>query len=163
MIGLDLGVAGAPRSDSRTLRNACPALASKGPELVRAGSMRQTVLVVDDDPAIARLVSLSLSDRFEVVIAGNGAEGLGRLTNSRPDAVVLDLEMPVMNGWTFLPLLRWCLPAVPVVIVSAFDAVEAARLLRADGAFEKPFDPLTLAEYIERLLDGVDGLRLSEP
>jgi CheY-like chemotaxis protein len=121
--------------------------------------LRQTVLVVEDDPAIARLVSLSLSDRFRVVTAGNGAEGLARLTHSQPDAVVIDLEMPVMNGWTFLPLLRWCLPAVPVVIVSGFDAVGAARLLHADGAFDKPFDPLTLADCIERLLDGMGPAR----
>jgi CheY-like chemotaxis protein len=60
------------------------------------------VLVVDDDPDILLGVEAFLGDRYEVVVASNGALALGKLESQRFDAVVLDLMMPVMDGASFL-------------------------------------------------------------
>src|SRR5207248_455101 len=65
------------------------------------------VLVVDDDPDIRELLFTALEDEgFEVVPAGNGQEALAIIKTFRPDVIVLDLMMPVMDGWQFAHELR---------------------------------------------------------
>jgi len=97
------------------------------------------VLLVDDDPDMRSLLEIMLSEdgRFAVVgHASDGAEAVRLGITRRPDVVVLDLQMPGMDGLTALPLLRERLPAARIVVVSAFP------------------DPLTLADAMQR---GVDG------
>ncbi|MBV9322958.1 MAG: response regulator [Chloroflexi bacterium] len=105
------------------------------------------VLVVDDDIDIRTAVAEGLVlEGYAVETAGNGLEALmvARLTS--PDAIVLDLMMPVMDGWTFLARCRtqsWC-REVPIVVLSAAYALRAAReRLRDFGVrvvVAKPFD-----------------------
>ena len=65
--------------------------------------MMPQILVVEDDDAIRELVSDVLrDDGYDVREATNGVEALGRIREERPDLIVLDLMMPVMDGWTFV-------------------------------------------------------------
>ena len=93
------------------------------PTPVPAVSRTVTVLVVDDTPTLRMLTKLTLDESgFEVVgEAGDGLAALNLAKQLRPDLVLLDLAMPVMDGLEALPLLRQALPATKVVIVSGFD------------------------------------------
>ena len=112
-----------------------------------------SVLVVDDDAAIARLVRLALrASGFDAVTASNGAEALKRLDDRAIDLVVLDLEMPVMGGSEFYRRLRAGGSRIPVVILSAYGAERARAELGADAAVQKPFEPSDLVAVLGRLL-----------
>ena len=115
------------------------------------------ILVVEDDDAIRGLVSEVLrEDGYQVREATNGAEALENVRETRPDLIVLDLMMPVMNGWTFLEeCRRTCSCAeVPVVVTSAsHDLPRTADRLRAMGVrtcLAKPFDVDGLLALVER-------------
>ena len=105
------------------------------------------VLVVDDDADVRRLTETLLSAHgYHVVLAVHGKDAIERLTEHCPDLIVLDLNMPVMNGWDFRAEQRYLADkaraAAPVLVMSAEDDVEAqAGHLGAVGAVRKPFDP----------------------
>ena len=115
------------------------------------------ILVVEDDDAIRTLVAEVLEDDgYRVREATNGAEALERLREERPDLIVLDLMMPVMDGWTFVNecrRLRWC-GEVPIVVTSAsHDLPRTAEQLRSLGVrncLAKPFELDGLLELVER-------------
>lgn len=98
---------------------------------------RKVVLVVDDDPAVRDTVALSLRlEGYVVRTAENGLDALLALrTESRTDAIVLDLEMPVMTGWELrtAQLGDPALAAIPVLVLSA-----SARAISADRRMPKP-------------------------
>ena len=98
------------------------------------------ILAIEDDPSLRALyVDAFEGDGFEVITAANGAEGLDRL-ESRPDVILLDLMMPVMDGYTFLTALRKHNRArsIPVVVVSA--VLPADHIRGAQQVIAKPFD-----------------------
>jgi DNA-binding response OmpR family regulator len=101
------------------------------------------VLVVDDDPDILQTLALCLStEGYRVLMASNGQEALDVLSRERPSAVLLDLMMPVMDGWQFVAELEsrgW--RRMPILVLSADRAVQAhAQKLKADSFLAKPFD-----------------------
>jgi CheY-like chemotaxis protein len=102
------------------------------------------VLVVDDDDTIRGLLSEALADEgYETVEATNGSEALAVMGGWRPDVILLDLMMPVMDGWAFRG--RQCeLPHaadVPVVLISAArDLSRQVDTLKPAAVFAKPFD-----------------------
>lgn len=110
------------------------------------------VLIVDDEPTIVELLSVSLKFQgFEVETASNGPEGLDRARAFRPDAVILDIMMPGMDGYGMLRRLRADGSDVPVLFLTAKDGVEdkvAGLTLGADDYVTKPF---SLEELIARL------------
>ncbi len=113
------------------------------------------ILVVDDDPAILDVVADILRESgYRVETAVNGAEALRKLAGIRPDAVLLDLMMPVMDGWTFVAEYRRdaeC-ATIPIVVMSAArDVVAAARELGAQACITKPFEIDALLDTVERL------------
>ena len=117
------------------------------------------VLLIDDDDDVRRVVQLSLSrlGRMEVVDAGSGAAGLLRAAAERPDAILLDVMMPDMDGPATLAALRANPPtaAIPVLFLTAKAMPsELERLLRlgALGVVTKPFDPLALAAQVRQAL-----------
>lgn len=115
------------------------------------------ILVVEDDEAIRGLVSEVLrDDGYEVSEASNGAEALDYVHHHRPDLIVLDLMMPVMDGWAFVERCRdnqWC-KDVPIVVTSAsHDLPKTAERLRSYGVrtcLAKPFDVDGLLALVER-------------
>ncbi|EHI44459.1 phosphate regulon transcriptional regulatory protein PhoB [Rhodococcus opacus PD630] len=110
------------------------------------------VLVVDDEPNILELLSVSLRFQgFEVATATTGAEGLDTARTFRPDAVILDVMMPGMDGFGLLKRLRADGVDAPVLFLTAKDAVEdkiSGLTLGADDYVTKPF---SLEEVVTRL------------
>ena len=124
----------------------------------RCGNLPRTVagkriLVVDDDPDIRELLFTALEDEgFEVFPAGNGQEALAAIRTFRPDVIVLDLMMPVMDGWQFAKELRARDEDIPLVLLSAArDLSTHAKNLAAADVIEKPFDLAELLPKIARV------------
>src|SRR5687768_1904149 len=106
---------------------------------LRSGSAPR-VLLVDDDPALLRMLGLIFrTEGFEVLTGRDGQEALQVIGAQSVDAIVLDLQMPVMDGRQFYRELRARGLETPVVIVSAYGAEEARRELGAPAAVGKPF------------------------
>jgi two-component system chemotaxis response regulator CheY len=113
------------------------------------------VLVVDDDPDIrALLVSALTDDGYDAEAACDGHEALGVLERWPADVIVLDLMMPVMDGWTFAERMheKWTIPIV--VLSAATDLAQHAGRLGADDIVAKPFDLETLLPRIARAAEG---------
>jgi CheY-like chemotaxis protein len=101
------------------------------------------VLVVDDDPDILQTLALCLStEGYRVLMASNGREALHVLDREKPAVILLDLMMPVMDGWQFVHELDTRgRRDVPLLILSADRAVQGhAQKLKASGHLAKPFD-----------------------
>jgi DNA-binding response OmpR family regulator len=119
-----------------------------------------TVLVVDDDPVIMRLLEVNFEmEGYTVVTATDGQQALDRITSNAPDLVVCDIMMPVVNGLEVVERLRQSsdetLQRLPVILLSAkAQASEVQRGLDvgADDYITKPFDPLELIERVQALL-----------
>ena len=112
------------------------------------------ILIVDDDPAITQLITAELTDEgFDVMTATNGQEALARVAESLPDGIVLDLEMPVMDGRACFRALRARGVTTPVLLLSAHGAVSAQHELGADDAMNKPFDPEQLSAHVHELVE----------
>jgi CheY-like chemotaxis protein len=125
---------------------------------IGASTPQRLLLVVDDDAATRMLLTeLFNANGYAVVLAENGEEGLKQLLDYAPDLVVLDLQMPVMDGWRFraeqqlLPNLR--VSTVPVVLLTGTDnAAKSAEVLHAAGFIEKPFEPDLLLDAVLKAL-----------
>ncbi len=113
------------------------------------------ILVIDDDTTVRDLVDHILSGwDYRVLTAANGREGLRLLYSERPDLLILDVDMPEMNGWQTLERVRE-LGSLPVLMLTAKDAeLEKVRALRggADDYLTKPFGHQELGARVEALL-----------
>jgi CheY-like chemotaxis protein len=114
-----------------------------------------TILVVDDDEAIRTAVSLVLSDEgYDVVTAEHGRAALDRLVTLRPDLILLDMRMPIMDGWELARAYR-AAPAphaAIVVLTAAHDAASRAAQIQAAGFLAKPFGLAELLATVSRQL-----------
>ncbi len=116
------------------------------------------ILVVEDDPDLRTILKLQLlSHDFEVIEAGNGAEGFVAVQAQTPDCVILDLMMPVMDGFGFLKRVRsiMAMSDVPIMILTASeDERNKVRgfQYQADSYMNKPYDLEALTEEVQRLL-----------
>ena len=114
------------------------------------------VLVVDDEPDILLLHRLNLEAAgHTVVLAADGMTALDRIAEQRPDCVVLDVMMPVLDGWGVLERLRGVVGAPPVLVVSAKSSssdIGRARELGAADFLAKPFDGDELVDRVAALL-----------
>jgi len=118
------------------------------------------ILVVDDDPDILQTLALCLStEGYRVMMASNGQEALGILSKERPACILLDLMMPVMDGWQFVAELeKRGLRSAPLLILSADRSVQGhAMKLRADAFLAKPFDLDELLGKVHQLTGGPNG------
>ena len=113
------------------------------------------VLVVEDDPAIGRVLKRSLSDRGDVVtVATDGASGLAIALREQPEVVLLDLGLPDLSGLEVLAMLR-AVSQVPVIVITAQDddrTVVKALDSGADDYLVKPFGSEQLAARIRAVL-----------
>ena len=114
------------------------------------------ILLVDDDPGVRRSIARFLEfEGFVVVEAGNGLEALTYLrTGAGASVIVLDLRMPVMDGWAFRREQRLDprLEHIPVVVMSGADADRFPEL-EAAAAFEKPVTMVQITGVIRKLAD----------
>ena len=120
------------------------------------------VLLVDDDDGIREMLAIGLQDEgLDVRAARDGLQALALLADWHPDAIVLDLMMPTMDGWTFRDEQRrhGLAPGVPVVIISAArDLDRHVELLGAATGLVKPFDFAALLATLQRVLGDPESL-----
>jgi CheY-like chemotaxis protein len=111
------------------------------------------ILVVDDDTAIRSFVEMALDgEGYAVSTAVNGAHALALTSKMRPDLILLDMRMPIMDGWTFARAYRGQAgPHAPIVVITAaLDAGARASEIQADGFLGKPFDLDELLGIVSR-------------
>jgi DNA-binding response OmpR family regulator len=120
--------------------------------------MALSVLVVDDDPVILRLLQVNFElEGIDVATAVDGEEGLKMAQSDRPDLVISDIMMPKVNGLELLAALRSSpdTASLPVILLSAkaqVADVQRGLELGADDYVTKPFDPLELIDRIYKVL-----------
>lgn len=120
--------------------------------------MPSKILIVDDDAVICRLLEMNLRlDGYGSASVNSGADAMATLSAERPDAAVLDLMMPGMDGWGLLEWIRGepALAGLPVVLVSARlwgEERERGYALGVKEFLSKPFDPVDLISALRRLL-----------
>lgn len=125
--------------------------------------MPRRILIIDDDDDIRQVTALSLETvaGWDVVTANSGANGIRRAQEEKPDAILLDVMMPGMDGpTTFQELQKSSETAnIPVMLLTA--KVQGADQKRFAGlgvaaVLFKPFDPLTLAQQVRDVLGWTD-------
>jgi two-component system, chemotaxis family, chemotaxis protein CheY len=123
---------------------------------VAALASSKSVLVVDDDDAIRLTVADALEDEgYQVLTASNGQEALEQVESRPPDAIVLDLMMPILDGWGFLEACRsrQLCQDIPILVMSAYRRLaETAPDLKVRACIAKPFELDVLLGAVERLL-----------
>ncbi len=101
--------------------------------------MRAPLLVVDDDPDIRiTLWQVLHEEGFDVVTASNGFEALERVAQREPALIILDLMMPVLDGWSVLSLLKAARAHIPIIVLSAHPSIHSALPAGATCRVEKP-------------------------
>lgn len=118
------------------------------------------ILVIDDDPAMRRLVRRVLAGRHRLIEAENGAEGLRLRAQHQPDLIVTDILMPQKEGIETMREVKQLAPATKIIAISGGVApnlmyLDMARSLGADAVLAKPFRPAELSDTVERLLSSV--------
>ena len=124
-----------------------------------------TILVVDDEPDIRALVQLNLElDGHRVVTAANGTEALKLVEADQPDLVLLDLNMPEVDGWQVLETIKAAgdkdVSSIPVLMLTAYDTADNRVRGGIEGAIRylrKPFSPAALRQEV------LDALGKDEP
>jgi DNA-binding response OmpR family regulator len=116
------------------------------------------VLVIDDEPDVLLLCRVNLQHAgYDVIEAADGAHGVARAVDELPDAIVLDLMLPVMDGYSVLAALRSDdrTRAIPVLVLTAKAQREDRVRCWEEGASDymtKPFSPAALSSALEQLL-----------
>jgi len=123
------------------------------------------ILIVDDDPDILTAIGAVLEARdYEVVTAPDGEEGLVKLRDEKPNLMILDLLMPRMDGFAVCKELkdprRAKYSKIPILILTSVKEeasrrryeLETGLAMDVDDYVEKPIDPYTLLERVEKLL-----------
>src|SRR5688572_26762336 len=117
-----------------------------------AMAKRSTILVVDDDPGILDVVQEFLQlEGYQVMGASNGAEALRLVEQERPCVILLDMRMPVLDGWGFAKECKVRGFAIPILAMTATkDARVWADEIQAAGYVAKPFTLGELLAAVER-------------
>src|SRR5262245_46252155 len=121
-------------------------------------SAKKSVLVVDDDSLIRTMFDRFLSPQYEVRLAAHGESAIAEIQREPPDLMILDLRMPVMDGWQVLEWLEKSGPPVPVIVVSAEMRGPALASSLVRSRLTKPVTLRALREACEAVLgSGTDG------
>lgn len=111
-----------------------------------------SILVVDDEPVLAEMISMALRyEGWNIRTAGDGTTALAAARDARPDAVVLDVMLPDMDGLAVLGALREQHPELPVLLLTAKDAVEDRIAGLSAGGDDYVTKPFSLEEVVLRL------------
>jgi diguanylate cyclase (GGDEF)-like protein len=118
---------------------------------------RKKILVIDDDPDILDVLELTLSDRFDVVPASNGAEGLKQVRAHQPDLIITDYMMPVMTGPEFCKQMRKdvTISHIPIIMLTGKGDIKdmvSGINAGADDYLIKPFEPESLLARISMIM-----------
>jgi len=126
--------------------------------------LKPRVLIVEDDPDLLVVLRVNLTAMgVEPILAGDGRTAISRIEAERPDAVVLDVMLPGIDGWSVLEDLHAMGDPVPIVVCSAkkdAEDMERARELGASGYVVKPFD---IDRLVDAVMEAVGRSRRMEP
>lgn len=127
--------------------------------------MTAKILVVDDDPDIVDVLTVLLEEEgYEVVSASNGKDGLALMKEENPDLVILDLLMPILDGYGVCKTLqdpRWSKWAdIPIIVLTSVREdvsnrryeLETGVRMDVDDYIEKPIDPDVVLERVRKIL-----------
>ena len=111
------------------------------------------VLVIDDDKNVHELVKRNFGDEFSMMFAESGDQGIKLLRQHRPDAILLDIQMPGRDGWSVLSEIKNdpTLKDLPVIIISMLEDDKQAEALGAAAHMTKPIDRQQLLDQIHNL------------
>ncbi len=125
---------------------------------------RPKVLVIDDEPDMVEMLQMALECRFEVITAHNGTDGLARAKGDKPDAIVLDIMMPGMDGFAVCKELKKDSQtlSIPVLILTSvgeyFGRTRYPKMggmeIEAEDFLTKPVNPNELLRRVAALLPG---------
>ncbi len=121
-------------------------------------TQKKKILIVDDEQQLAGFVKMRLeANNFNVILASDGIEGLKKAGEEKPDLILLDIQMPNLDGFGVLTRLKESreTASVPVIMLTAKDApdnVAKALEIGADDYIVKPFDSKILLEKIRKSL-----------
>ncbi|MDP8243999.1 MAG: sigma-54 dependent transcriptional regulator, partial [Candidatus Hinthialibacter antarcticus] len=117
----------------------------------------KTILLIDDDPSLLRVTEYQLeSAEYKIITAVNGKDGLTAYRKYKPDLVLTDIKMPVMDGMELLTEIKRICPHALVILVTAHGSIETAIQAMKTGAFDyicKPFDKDELLITVKKALD----------
>src|SRR3989344_7154516 len=118
---------------------------------------KEKILIIDDDPDILDVLTLALSEYYEILAANNGEEGLKLAQSKAPDLVITDYKMPVMDGRQFCQTLKKdiLLQHIPVIMLTGKGEVKdkvGGIDAGADDYVVKPFEPEELLARIKMIL-----------
>ena len=119
------------------------------------GAIVRTILVVDDEFGVADVLAAALEDEgYRVVTAANGQQGIDRVAEQRPDVILTDFMMPVMDGPTMARALQGDgEKAIPIIMMSAMpEAAVRERFAGYFGFLRKPFRLHTVADLVAKAL-----------
>lgn len=109
------------------------------------------ILVVDDDKNICELLNIYLKNEgYNVVFAYDGSDAVNKAKEEKPDLIVLDVMMPIINGWEACKLIRQ-FTEVPIIMLTALDTLEnkvQGLNIGADDYIVKPFEPVEVLARI---------------
>ncbi|MCK6446652.1 MAG: response regulator [Planctomycetes bacterium] len=120
--------------------------------------MNSRILIVDDSTTVRRMVNMTLTSAgYEVWEASNGAEAIESLEHQIPDLVITDVNMPEMDGLTFVRTARGNprIPKIPILVLTTVNDPsfkEQGRLAGATGWLCKPFQPTKLCDAVRVVL-----------
>jgi len=124
---------------------------------------RAKVLVIDDEPDLVEMLRMALERQFEVIVAFNGKEGVGKAKAEKPDAIVLDIMMPEKDGFAACRELKSDpqTASTPVLILTGvadyFGRTKYTKLsgmeIEAEDFMSKPVDPNELVSRVAALLE----------
>src|SRR5437588_11234032 len=128
--------------------------------VTRIKLMAQKILIIEDEEAIVHLLKLYLKDAgFDVLVAGDGADGLALHAQERPDLVILDIMLPALDGFEVCRRIRaWS--KTPILMLTARvdeDDRIAGLDLGADDYLVKPFSPRELVSRVRASLRRAEG------
>jgi PAS domain S-box-containing protein len=116
---------------------------------------RKRILVIDDEDDIREMFQRLLGESYKVLTAANGQEGLSLMGEELPDLMIMDIAMPVMNGYQFLEKVKGDRRTedIPVIAISGVDTdIDRLKELGADEFLSKPFSSTVLLDTMQRLL-----------
>lgn len=120
--------------------------------------MAKKVLIIDDEMDLVDMIHFRLeASGFEVIDAYDGADGIKKSKEEKPDLILLDLMMPQMNGFEVAEKLKEdsALKSIPIIVFTAAvtkDLPKQTREIGAKDCIVKPFDPGDLVERVKKVL-----------
>ncbi len=130
--------------------------------------MKKKILIVEDDLALSNVLQMTLKKSYDLLLAKNGREGVELAASRLPDLILMDIKMPVMDGFIALTILKEneATATIPVIFLS--DKVQYDDLLRgfrmgADHYITKPFTSTELLSGIDLFLEGEEHIEPSVP